>query len=118
MEALAFDENAPEFVDETVPDAERQEEKIKKYVDDIKEEFGSDTSAAQKRSTNASSEGRASKMPKAEPSLSDIESAVIGGRANSCTVRNLKDFIKSKGRSPSDGALKKDLVAMAESLVN
>lgn len=118
MEALVFDENVPEFVDETLPDVDMQEEKIKDYVIVIKEEFGSDQSVAAKRSNTSTTSGNQSKSAKTELSMGDIEQAVIDGRANNCTVQNLKDFIKSKGKTYSSNCVKKSLVALAESIVH
>lgn len=119
MEALVFDENVETFVDETLPDVEMQEEKIKAYVDVIKEEFGSDPAGTAKRSnTSAAGDNNPSKSAKMELSMGAIERAVIDGRANSCTVRNLKDFLQVKGKFYPSGAVKKNLVELAESIVN
>lgn len=118
MEALVFDDEAPEFIDETVPDVETQDEKIANYVTAIKEEFGSDQAGATKRSNASAANGNASKAAKTDLSMSDIEQAVRDGRANNCTVQNLKDFIKSKGRAFSSKATKPALVTLAEEIVN
>lgn len=117
MEALVFDENVPEFVDETLPNVVTQEEKIKDYVAVIREEFGSDQSVAAKRSNTSAASGNQSKSAKTELSMGDVEQAVIDGRANNCTVQNLKDFIKSKRKTFPSNCVKKTLVALAENIV-
>lgn len=118
MEALVFDDNVDPFVDETMPEVETQEEKIKDYVAEIKEIFGSDQAGASKRSNTSAANGNQSKSAKTELSMSDIEQAVIGGRAANCTVQNLKDFIKSKGKTFPASSVKKNLVTLAENIVN
>lgn len=67
-----------------------------------------------KRPATASGERNAPKMPKTELSLNEIESMVASGRANNCTVQNLKDFITSKGVSFPQKTIKKDLCRIAE----
>lgn len=118
MEALVFDENAPEFVDETLPVVEEQEKKIKDYVAVIKEEFGNDQAGTAKRSNASTASGNQSKSAKIQLSISDIEQAVKAGHASTCTVQNLKDFIKSKGQTFPATSVKNNLITLAESIVN
>lgn len=118
LEALVFDDEAQEFMDETVPDVEMQDEKIGNYLVAIREEFGSDQAGAAKRSNASATNGNASKAAKTDLSMNDIEQAVRDGRANSCTVQNLKDFIKSKGRTFPSKCTKPVLVTLAEEVVN
>lgn len=118
MEALAFDEKTKVHVDSTLPEVEMQEEKINKIVDGIKDAFGDDQVTAVKRSNASGSNGNQCKSAKTELSISDIEQAVKDGRGNNCTVQNLKDFIKSKGKSYAASIVKKQLVELAETIIN
>lgn len=114
-----FDETPEEFTDETLPEAEMQDEKIKDYVAAIHEEFGNDpTATASKRSNSSATNGNQSKTAKTDLSMSDIEQAIMGGRASKCNIQQLKDFLRSKNVSFSSNAKKADLMTLAEDTVN
>lgn len=95
IEALVYDEPETTLEDTTLPDVDRQDTKLRDYIEKITEAFGQETFGVKRTHPDGAADGGRAKTPRKEMNNEDIEQAIRNGRVRDLFYFQIEKWLKS-----------------------